>query len=266
MACTVLIDESGDTGISTIRSAGKGGSSDYFTMGAVVLQEATAVKAVGVLGQLEHRFRKKKPWKHATELNHSQKLLLCKEMSKMHARFFGVISYKPTLGEYANEIGWEPDKFYNKCAKYLLEIVGSYLASVDANLLEPQIIFEQRNHNYDAMIRYLSKVKETPLYAQSSSLEAINPFAITNKKKSEEPLLRLADMVSHALYCCVNKTPDNFQITESRYLRELSARFAADQRGRVVGAGIKPIHSLNELALDEEVEKELVGLRAMPRP
>jgi len=160
----------------------------------------------------------------------------------------------------------QPDKFYNKCAKYLLERVGAYLSQVDRDLSEPQIVFEERNHNYDTMIRYLSKVKENPLYSESKSLKTINPFAIVKKSKDEEDLLRLADLVSHALYCCVNKTPDNFGITETKYLRELSKRFAADRKGVILGTGIKPIHKLADLELDKAVEKQLVGLRAKPMP
>lgn len=266
MTCTVFIDESGDTGLSTIRSSLRGGSSDYFTMGAVVMQPATMTVARKLLDQLQSDFNKQKRWKHATNLNHSQKLRFCKTVSQLHVRFFGLISYKPTLGAYAKEIDWEPDKFYNKCAKYLLERVGEYIQRIGPALSDPQIIFEERNHNYDTMIRYISAVKENPIYEQSKALEAINPFGITKRSKQDEDLLRLADLVSHALYACVNKTPENFGITEPRYLCELAPRFAADDKGRVLGTGIKPIHDLTKMALDPEILTTINGLRAMPMP
>lgn len=266
MPCTVFIDESGDAGVSKIRSAGEKGSSDYFVMGAVVLQPASMIVARKLLDSLQEEFQKKKRWRHATDLSHSQKIHFCRQLSQLHIRYFGVISYKPTLGEYAADIEWEPDKFYNKCAKYLLERVGAYLGEVGGDLREPEIVFEERNHNYDAMIRYLGAVKENPLYEHSKALGAINPFGITSKKKSEEDLLRLADLVSHALYCCVNKTPNNFGIVEPRYLNELSPRFAADKKGRVLGAGIKAIHTLADLNLEPEAKDVLTNMRANARP
>ncbi|WP_317056109.1 DUF3800 domain-containing protein [Roseovarius rhodophyticola] len=262
----MFIDESGDTGVSSIRSSERGGSSEYFAMGAVVMQPATMTLARKLMDQLQHDFGKQKRWKHATNLNHSQKLHFCKSLSKLHVRFFGLISYKPTLGDYAEDIDWEPDKFYNKCAKYLLERVGAYIRQIDLSLSEPRIVFEERNHNYDAMIRYMSCVKENPIYQQSKSLDVINPFGITKKSKREEDLLRVADMVSHAIYSCVNKTPENFGITEPRYLRELAPRFAANPKGHVLGTGLKPIHDIKDMALDPEILQALSGLRAKPMP
>ena len=266
MSSIIFIDESGDAGISTIRAPGKAGSSDYFTMGAVLLQPAGIISANKLLDRLQEDFKKTKRWRHATDLSHGQRVHFCKEATKLHARFFGVISYKPTLGGYAGAIDWEPDKFYNKCAKYLLEKIGAYLSHVDPCLSEPRIVFENRNHDYGAMIRYLEKVKEKPLYTQSKALDRINPFGITSKEKGKEEVLRIADLVSYSLYSCVNKTPENFGNTESRYLRELAPRFAADEKGRVLHTGIKCIHKVEDLNLDTAISKELAALRAMPRP
>lgn len=235
-------------------------------MGAVVFQRATAIVVNKRLEELARQFRKPNGWKHATDLSHTQKLHFCRSFASMHIRFFGIISYKPTLGGYADQINWEPHKFYNKCAKYLLERVGAYLSGFDGQLSEPSVVFEDRNHDYDAMIRYLSKVKENPIYPQSKALNSINPFGITSRKKGEEPLLKVADLVSHTLYSCVNKTPDNFQITEPRYLNELSPRFASDERGDVLETGIKPIHSISDLCLGKDVEQVLRSLKGQPKP
>jgi len=234
-------------------------------MGAIVLQPASEIRARKNLMELQKDFKKTKPWRHATDLNHSQKIHFCKAATGLNAEFFGVVSYKPTLKEYSKSIDWEPDLFYNKCSKYILERVGSYLGSVHPELANPTIVFEERNHDYDRMIRYLSKVKENPIYVQSRALSAINPFGIVKKSKSEEELLRYADLIAHSLYCCVNKTPDNFQITEPRYLTELSSRFAADEKGSIIGSGIKPIHHMKDLLLDEDTLKKMLGMRALPR-
>lgn len=187
-------------------------------------------------------------------------------LTKHKVRLFGLISYKPTLGGYGEEIDWQPHKFYNKCAKYLLEMIGSYLSQVDTKLVEPRIVFEDRNHDFDAMRRYLMKVKENPHYQQSLGLSAINPFGLVTRKKGEEPLLKLSDLVAHSVYSCVNKTADNFGIVEPRYLYELSSRFAANANGVVLGTGLKVIHSLKDLELDDSVEQGIERLRAHPLP
>tara|TARA_R110002012_G_scaffold79926_2_gene202996 strand:+ start:131 stop:949 length:819 start_codon:yes stop_codon:yes gene_type:complete len=262
----VFIDESGDAGISTVRQPNRPGSSEYFVMAAAVMQRATVIHAGKELSRLQLEFGKKKRWKHATELNHAQRVHLCKTLSEMNIRFFGVISRKSTLRDYAAEISWEPDKFYNKCAKYLLERVGEYLGHFGGSMLEPRIVFEKRNHNYDAMIRYLNSVKENPIYPQSKHLVSVNPFGITSRSKSEEDMLRVADAASHAIYSCVNKTPDNFGNPEPRYLRELTSRFGADESGKVLGHGLKCIHSLSELELDHDIAETITKMRAVPRP
>lgn len=261
MASTIYIDESGDTGITKLRSPDNPGSSEYFAMGAVVLQPAGEIRVRKLLDQLQSDFKKTKRWKHATNLNHIQKVHFCKQLASEHCRFFGLISYKPSLGEYADEISWEPDKFYNKCAKYLLELICAYLSNQHVSLHDPTVVFEERNHDYDAMIRYIERVKNNPIYSQSKSLKIINPFAITKRKKEDEDLLRIADMVAHAVYSCVNLTPENFGIPETRYIQELAPKFGVNSRGVVAGHGLKFIHSIDDLNLLNEVQKDLESLR-----
>ena len=119
MVCTVYIDESGDTGITKLRSRENSDSSEYFAMGAMVIQQASEENAREQLEELQRNFKKKKLWKHSTDLTHPQKLKFCRATTNLNVRLFGVISYKPTLGQYKEEIDWDPHKFYNKCAKYL---------------------------------------------------------------------------------------------------------------------------------------------------
>ena len=262
MSCTVFIDESGDTGIIKVRSDGKPGASPYFVMAAAVLQPSAQIQSKQLLHRLEVEFGKS--WAHATDLNHAQKVYLSRQLSQIPSRFFAVISKKDTLRDYANEIDWDPHKFYNKCAHYLLEKVGSYLASIDNTLTEPTVVFEDRNHDFDKLRRYLGKIKDTPFHTEAKGLAAINPFGVINKKKNEEFLLKIADVVSHAVYQCVNKTPKNYHIPEPRYLRELGGNFACDHRGSVLGTGIKCIHELSDLKLDGDIERVLSSLRAFP--
>ena len=116
------------------------------------------------------------------------------------------------------------------------------------------------------MRRYILKIKENPLHTEAKYLSIYNPFSIVSRSKDEEALLKYADIAAHAVYQCANKSETNFSIPEPRYLKELSRRFGVDNKGKVLGTGIKCIHSLSDLQLDPEIETFLDQLRGAPQP
>ncbi|MBL9073099.1 DUF3800 domain-containing protein [Tabrizicola sp.] len=260
----MFIDESGEAGISKVRTDSSRGASPYFVLGAAVFQPASEIHARTVLAEVKNTITKKS-WRHATELDHAAKVLLARRCSELHGRFFAVVSNKSTLGEYKDLIESDPQKFYNKCLKYLLELICSYLQRVRVQPDQLSVILEHRNHDYDAMYRYLSTVKENPLYEESKSLSILNVFAISPIEKGKEELLEYADFVSHAVYQLTNKSAANYGIPEPRYSQEMSKRFAADTQGKILGSGIKCIHSLDQLELNRDIVRILEATRADPR-
>lgn len=264
MKCFVYIDESGDTGLKTVRTEGAYGASPYFVLAAVVMPSATRVAAKKLLLEIEESIPKS--WKHATELNHMQTVFFCRKAVELNARFFAVVSNKSTLKEYASDIEWSAHKFYNKCSHYLLERVGAYMSQNGFTSEYPDVVFEDRNHDFDKLIRYHQKIKETPHHTEAKYIGLFNPMAFVTRTKSEEPLMKFADLAAHAVYQCVNKIEKNFFITEPRYFEELSTRFACDEKGVILGTGIKCIHSLADIKLDPEVRAKFEKARATPRP
>lgn len=262
--CTVYIDESGEAGISKIRSETSSGASPYFVLAAAVMPSAVQIAARKTLDEVESRIPRK--WRHATELTHAQTTYWARYAATNNLRFFAVISNKSTLGTYSERIARDPDKFYNKCAVYLLEKVGEYIAQVGYVQEPPDVVFESRNHDYDAMRRYILKIKENPLHTEARHLSIYNPFAIVSRSKEEEPLLKYADIASYSVYQCANKSEANFFIPEPRYLLELSKRFGVDESGKVLHTGIKCIHKLSDLRLDPEIETTLTQLRGTLPP
>lgn len=260
MKWTLLVDESGDTGISKVRTSTSPGSNPYLVLGAVLIPDRNLSFAQKKLSSIEAKLGRS--WKHATDLNHFQTVYACRETSKLQARFFGLFSNKDTLSEYKDEIKADPQKFYNKCVVYLLERVGMYLSTFSLNCEDHSIVLEKRNHDYDRMIRYLEKCKNNPFYPQAKSLKNINPFSIVAKSKNDEPLLRFADLVSFSLFQCVNVSKSNFEIPETKYLVELSDKFACDKTGRIRGVGFKYIHSFNQIKFLPEVKAVIQALRA----
>ena len=65
----------------------------------------------------------------------------------------------------------------------------------------------------------------------------------------------MADLVAHSLYKCVDKPKSCFCLTEPRYLLEFRDRFFRDKISKkVIGKGIKPVHSLKDLNLDDDIK------------
>lgn len=253
---TVYIDESGEAGVSRIRDGKSGGASPYFVLGAVLSNSASEIATKSAFSKFRATIRKD-TWKHATDLGHSEKVLLARTLGAQPIRFFAVMSHKATLGNYKDKIDQDAQKFYNKCVKYLLENVCSYLISTGHSDADLRLVLERRNHDYDAMIRYIGRVKDNPIYEQSKSLRIFNPFAISTLPKGETVMLDVADFVSHAVYQCSNKVSSNYWIPETRYFSEMSSRFAGDKLGLILGVGIQCIKGLDEMKLDGDVARLL---------
>ncbi len=254
MTYRVFIDESGEAGISKIRNGTNPGASPYFVVGAVVCSRAAEIQARSVLAACKERIGKSS-WKHATDLSHADKVLLAREFGRLPVRYFAVISNKATLEEYKDEIKADAQKFYNKCIKYLLERICAYMIGAGAGEDDLSFVLERRNHDYDAMLRYLDKVKANPIYLQSKSLRILNPFSISTEPKGGEDLLEIADFVAHAVYQCTNKIPQNHFIPEPRYFTELSSRFAGNEKGLLLNTGLKCIHDIAQLELDPDIRR-----------
>ena len=261
-----LVDESGDAGIERVRGAGHGGASPYMTLGgALVAQEDC--------DYLRDQMRKLcievgKSTLHCKDLRHFQKLHFAKTVSALPVVIFGLISYKETLGGYKEAIQGDSSKFYNTCARYLLERLGEYMALNGLKSHQVDIIFEEGNFAYGKLRNYIGMCQDRPMgktpqqLANVKLLRNISSQGITATPKGEELLLQIPDLVAHAIYKCVDKSNGSFHITEPRYLNEISNLFfASPGDGKITGKGLKPVHNLRNLGLDEETFVFLDGLR-----
>ena len=260
MTFKIFIDESGDAGISNIREQGGYGSSPYFVLGATVVHKNTIPSALKRLEAFDAAIGKK--WRHCTDLKHAQLVLLTRTLKPTKMRLFSVVSNKSTLQEYSTLIKRDPQKFYNKCAVYLLEKVARYIHLIGKADNEPEIVFEERNHDYDRLIRYLRKVRANPQYPESKFLKMINPFALSAVPKNKDKMLKFADLTAFATYQCFNKSSANYEIPEPRYLTEIQSKFGCDKNGKVLDYGIKCIHKLSDLEADRDVASKLREFRA----
>lgn len=175
-----------------------------------------------------------------------------------------MISNRSTLGEYNADIDGNAHKFYNKCAQYLLESICTYLKPHLNSDEDIDVRFEEMNHDYDKMRRFLGRIRENLIYPQSRSLSFLNPFGISTLKKGESEMLEVADFVAHAVYQCANRIEANFGIPEPRYFSEMSSRFAGCDKGLPDGIGLKFIHDLASMQLEPEIEALFSNFRVVP--
>lgn len=258
---TLFVDESGEAGIGKVHTDKIAGASPYMTLGAVLIPETRYVDIERAVDRISAQLDKK--FLHCNKLKHQQKALYAREMAKQKILCFGIISQKSTLGSYGAEIDGSSARYYNKCAQYLLEKVGKFMKLNNIPADDLSIVFEEGNFNYSGLRALISACRRNPMQPDTKYLNNINPFSISTKCKNGEPLLQPADLVAHALFKCVDKTRTNFQIPEPRYLRELKGAFFHDTKtGLIDNYGIKAVHHLSELSLDDDIHSFLTKLSA----
>ncbi|UXN06400.1 DUF3800 domain-containing protein [Bartonella sp. HY761] len=261
---TIFIDESGEAGIENVRSESIDGASPYMTLGACLIANRDREVIENTLVEVRTQLRKKSL--HCSDLNHYQIIHYTRQIIKLNMHLFGFISRKETLRGYKRRIDDNSKMYYNKCVQYLLERVGWFMQLHQIPPENLDIVFEEaRSVDYEKMRKFLRACQSKPNHENTKKLQYIDIKKITVKKKSEEPLLELADLVAHALYKCVDKHKTTYDIPEPRYLCELAPRFFGNPKNQiVVGAGLYCVHSTRDLKLDADVETILNGLLALP--
>lgn len=260
---TVYIDESGEAGIGKIRSPSGKGASQYMTLGAALVPNRSKRAIKDTLEKLASEL--KKPSLHCSQLNHYQIVHAIRSIRRHRMRLFGVISNKATLGTYKRDISSDSSMYYNKCAQYLLERVAHFMESREIPKENLEIVFEKANIDYDKMRNLLWSCQSSPNHPNTKRLKHIDVLNIVERKKKDEPLLQIADLVAHSLYKCVDRQSRNFEITEPRYVRELASNFFGNPKtNKVIGGRLYCVHSVGDLNVDPEVERALKSLVADP--
>jgi len=253
---TLFIDESGEAGVSKVRSETSGGASQYMTLGGALIRNTNGPVIRKRIEDLQHEFKRK--YLHCSELKHEQKIYYARELSKQKIKFFGLISRKATLGSYRLRISDDSKRYYNKCASYLLERVGRFINENSFHRDDLDIIFEEGNFDYEGLKTYIRKCQDNPINSNARYLTNINADNIKTAKKNDDIMLCTADLNAHALYKCVDKHQGNYYIPEPRYYAELRDKFfKCNKSGRVEGAGLKVVHQLSDLNLDSDVYEAL---------
>ncbi|WP_018688110.1 DUF3800 domain-containing protein [Ahrensia kielensis] len=261
MKYTLYIDESGEAGINKVRTDTSGGATPYMTLGACLVPSSYENKIADRLARIQEDLNRSHL--HCSELSHPQKVYYARTIAKEKFLCFGMISEKRTLGAYSQAIEGDSTKYYNKCAQYLLERVGLFLKMKDIEADDVSIFFEEANFNYSALMTLINRCQENPINEQTKLLRRIDHLKIRTSPKGDKPSMQIADLVAHSLFKSVDKSKANFHIPETRYLNELRTRFFnCPETAKIINFGIKPVHKLPELKLDDDVHLFFKNLKA----
>ena len=257
---TFFIDESGDSGIKKLRSESEGGASPYMTLGGVLVRNSDATLLIKHLSNITDELQV--PSLHCANMSHHRKVTYIKRMVGQPILCLGVISYKPTLGEYKDEIGNEYWRYYHKCAQYLLERLGLFIKYKNISKENVKIVFEASNHlKLESFKKFIAKCQQNPKKSITACLKCLEASNIVTATKDENQLLQLADLVAHVQYQCVNKSKANYGITECRYLFEMRSLFLASPKtNKILDIGIVPAHYMHKWDLDDDVRQFLKTL------
>lgn len=255
MAYTLFIDESGQSGIRKIATETSAGASQYFILGAALIDNREYCSIKQSLEDVRTTIGNKKHL-HCSTLNHNQKVFFAQKVAEMNIVCFGLISRKQTLGEYKQEIEGDSTKFFNKCAVYLLECVGDFLSQHDISQNDIKVVFEEGDHDYAKFRSYIHKCQSNPFHQRARLLRRFSLQKIVDASKEKEPLLQIADLIAHALYQTVTKEKSSLGVTEIRYLQEIHTRFYCNpQTKKICPAGLKPIHSIDQIELEPQYKE-----------
>lgn len=261
MKYTLYIDESGDAGITKIRTATTGGSSQFMTLGAALVPNSLQEKVRLDLQIIASLFQRQSL--HCNRLNHNQIVRYAQDVSLHKLLLFSVASFKPTLGDYSKGIDHNHQRYYHKCLQYLFERVGFAALELGIAADDISIVIEEGVAEIAPLKKFISMCILNPIDRRARNLSGIDPYLIATKPKLEEPLLQLPDLVSHAVYRCLEQNESNFRVLETRYLYELRKRFFHNSKNdKIFEYGLKAIHGLKAMKLPEDVRKFLVNLQA----
>ena len=262
MSYTLYIDESGEEGLTNIRTETTPGASPWLVFGAALIKDDDYDEAIEKIQFIEESINLRAL--HFSNIRqHKKKVFSFKEIAKLDAVFFGTASNKQSASQtnYTPYIESESWKYYNKNVQYLLELVGNYFQENNIGIDDHRIFFEKkRGVRYDSMKNFFRTIARNPHRNHMRSFQILNINSITAKEKNEDNAFKIADGVAHAIFqCCEN---NDFGIRETRYLNEIKNNFHSGENNEILDYGLKAINTVRDLNLCVESHRFLTSLNS----
>lgn len=247
------IDEAGDDGVRA-KGPDERKASDWMVISAVVIRANREGEVVGWVRDLIKQIGQHQiTHLHFLKLPDDKKLLVCREIAKLHIRTFSVLSHKSNMIGYrnlraerarVNKTAW----FYCWMTRLLLERITAYCSNrslKDYN--EKRVIrFELSDRggvkiddvrNYYKYIGQQSKMGM--MYLDQFDLDWTvfdhkELYIFPNKMRAG---LQLADCVASAFFAGLEPKEDGG--TKPEFAKELLPRVCPDKKGRRYGFGVR---------------------------
>lgn len=128
----IFIDEAGDPGIRSVAPVVPTGASEWFTMGAVVIDQARDHETIEWVREIKEAVKQRqKPYLHYKDiLPGARRIQACEVLASKPCRLFAIASHKPNMSGYENprpEGRGGQHVFYNWVLRVLLERVSNYI-------------------------------------------------------------------------------------------------------------------------------------------
>ncbi|MFO0994825.1 MAG: DUF3800 domain-containing protein [Hyphomicrobiales bacterium] len=209
------IDESGDPGIKKVFPIAPDGASEWFTLGAIVVQAERSDETVDWVKDIRERTKIKRPDLHFAHMSDWQRAISSEAIAALPLKCFTVVSNKKNMMGYTNPRAEAArgassnETFYNFCARVLLERVTEFvLAHSMQRYGKPkhlQIIFSDRGGmRYSQTVVYFdllanqARSNQTFLKAREIKWEVIHPKLIEAERHEKSAGLQLTDTVASA--------------------------------------------------------------------
>jgi Protein of unknown function (DUF3800) len=263
------IDESGDTGIQTVRPIDTVGATEWLILSCFPVRAVNDAKAVTWIKDIQSKFKNvQSQHLHFADLLPFKKLIACKALATNPCRIFVVMSNKKNIRQYRNPNLDHRNKawIYWWLARLLLERVTSFCERLvpidDRGKQKLRIIFSRRGDlKYDDFRDYLRKLAAQSRYGELmldsgdikwSLIDFDEIFALDHASRAG---LQLADIGAGAFFQAVERNRPMPVDCDPSYATALTPIAARDQYGRMLGFGIKTMPDLLSMTLTDDQKK-----------
>lgn len=269
----VYIDEAGEPGLQKVRPDDPDGSSEWLTLGAVLIRSTYEPNVVEWVRNLREEIGAiQGPELHFRKLSDTKKLQACQALARLPLRAFCVASNKRNMKQHYNERAAKvpaQEWFYNWIGRLLLERISDLVwrqsMKERGSPREVKIIFSHKGgHAYSqtkAYVEYLKRQETsgtTYLRKREIRSQVIKPWQIVHERSRESAGAQLADVVASAFYFAADGSflrPPHLE--PAMELWPIMAR----ERGRVddYGLALMPTPFQSELVLSQKRIFEYYG-------
>lgn len=275
-AYLVYIDEAGDPGLRRVQPLDENGSSEWFTLGAVVVAAEREGEIVQWVREIKWDVHQQQaPDLHYRKLGLSRRIRAASILASKECRLFAVASHKPNMRGYVNERASQvssQEPFYNWCVRILLERVTAWCS--DRNRRDNRatgaahLVFSERGglrfeqlRAYHEYLRHQSRSGSLYLSKRDIAWDVLHPDLYDSVPHRTSAGAQLADVVASAFFQAAHAAAPTWTPASIGPALALRPRVAARGRLRAgFGVTLMPLRSDQQrLSADQRQVFEAYG-------